>query len=69
MFGRVLAVTPIPGADLTALHRSTTMLSPGQQATLPREQLMAMCEELLELRQLLGRLGADLKAVARRAAP
>ncbi|HEX9260819.1 MAG TPA: hypothetical protein VF855_14870 [Acidimicrobiales bacterium] len=57
----------LPQAELVALHRSTAMLPPGQRAAIDRDALLELCEELMEARALLGRLGTDLRAVARRA--
>lgn len=51
--------------ELVSLQRSTGMLNAGQVATIPREQLLALCSELLEHRALLERLGADLRRVVR----
>lgn len=53
-------------AELIALQRSTAMLQPGQRMPVEREQLQAICSELIEARELLSRLGTDLKDVARR---
>ena len=52
--------------ELTALHRSTAMLQPNVKATVEREQLLEILDELLDTRRLLARLGGDLKTVARR---
>ena len=43
------------------------MLREGQTYALPREALMELVAEVLEARQLLERLGGDLRAVAARA--
>jgi hypothetical protein len=56
----------VPEAELTALHRSAAMLQPHAKASVEREQLMEMIDELLDTRRLLARLGDDLKTVARR---
>ena len=56
----------VPEAELTALHRSTAMLQPKMKATVAREQLLEIIDELLDTRRLLARLGGDLKTVARR---
>lgn len=42
------------------------MLSPGQTMPVEREMLLALCSELIDARQLLGRLGDDLREVASR---
>jgi hypothetical protein len=52
--------------ELTALHRSAAMLKPHTKATVEREQLLEILDELLDTRRLLARLAGDLKAVARR---
>ncbi len=54
-------------ADIVALQRSAAMLQPGQALSVDREELMALCEEVVASRQLLARLGADLRTVAARA--
>ncbi len=57
-----------PGqADLIALHRSTAMLSPGTNIGVERDLLLSLLDELIALRALLQRLGADQPTVARRA--
>lgn len=56
----------ISSAELVALQRSAAMLPPGQRLSVEREQLYAMCSELIEARQLLARLGSDLREVADR---
>jgi hypothetical protein len=43
------------------------MLSPGQSYPMDREELIALVAEVLEARQLLERLGGDLRAVAAKA--
>lgn len=57
---------PLPTAELVALQRSAAMLRPGQSQPVDRDTLYEMTAELLEARELLGRLGADLRAVAKR---
>ena len=42
------------------------MLGEGQTFGAPRGLLIELCDELLENRQLLARLGADLRTVANR---
>ncbi len=51
-------------ADLVALQRSAAMMRPGQTMPVDRAQLMELCEEVVASRQLLARLGADLRTVA-----
>jgi hypothetical protein len=57
----------VDSAQITALQRSAAMLTRGQKLPVDRDELMALCEEVLESRQLLQRLGADLRSVAARA--
>jgi hypothetical protein len=59
-------VVAVEHADLISLQRSTAMLTPGERASVSREDLLDVLEELIATRQLLSRLGGDLKAVARR---
>ena len=56
-------------ADIVALQRSAAMLRPGQTMPIAREELIELCEEVVSSRQLLARLGADLRTVAARAKP
>ena len=56
----------ISSAELVALQRSAAMVPPGQRLSIDRDQLHAMCSELIEARQLLARLGSDLREVAAR---
>ncbi len=56
-------------AELTALHRSTAMLTPHTKAPVEREALLSILDELLENRRLLARLGTDLNTVARHRPP
>jgi hypothetical protein len=56
----------ISTAELVALQRSTAMVAPGQPVPVERERLHALCTELIEARQLLARLGSDLREVAAR---
>ena len=53
--------------ELIALHRSTAMLQPNVKASVDREQLLELIDELVATRRLLTRLGGDLRTVARRA--
>lgn len=53
-------------ADLVALQRSAAMAPPGQRVPVDRDHLVALCSELIEARQLLARLGSDLREVAAR---
>ena len=57
----------IPVAELVAIQRSAAMLREGQTYALPRGVLIELVDEVLEARQLLERLGGDLRAVAARA--
>ena len=57
----------IPTAELVAIQRSAAMLREDQTYGLPREVLIELVDEVLEARQLLERLGGDLRAVAARA--
>ncbi len=43
------------------------MLGAGQKMPVDRNELLDICSELIDCRQLLARLGGDLKTVARRA--
>ena len=43
------------------------MLTPGRSMPVERDGLYELCGEVLEARQLLARLGTDLKAVAAKA--
>ena len=60
---------PVATADLVSLHRSAAMLTLGQSLPVNREDLMSICDELLEVRSLLERLGTDLRSVAKMAPP
>ncbi len=51
-------------ADIIALQRSAAMLRPGQTMPVERDELLELCEEIVSSRQLLARLGADLRTVA-----
>jgi hypothetical protein len=51
-------------SELVALQRSAAMLSRGQTQPVDAGLLEAICGELIEARQLLERLGGDLRAVA-----
>lgn len=53
-------------ADLVTLQRSVAMLPPGQKYAVDRDQLHALCAELIEYRELIARLGTDLRNVAQR---
>ena len=48
--------------------RSAAMLQPGQTYPVGRDDLIELCNELLSARQLLQRLGTDLRTVAARGA-
>jgi hypothetical protein len=53
--------------ELEIMRRSAAIQQPGAMVPVDRSTLVQVLGELIEARQLLGRLGADLKAVARRA--
>jgi hypothetical protein len=53
-------------SELVALQRSAAMLPPGQSQPVDRDTLHALCSELLEARELMSRLGADLRTIAQR---
>lgn len=53
-------------SELVALQRSAAMVQPGCSLPVERDVLFALCSEVLEARELLTRLGTDLRAVARR---
>lgn len=59
----------ITNAELIALQRSAAMLSPGQRVSVERERIQELCQELLDSRELLQRLGTDLRNVAQRSRP
>lgn len=54
-------------ADLISWHRSVAMAAPRSTVSAQREQLLDVLDELISVRTLLSRLGADIKSVARRA--
>jgi hypothetical protein len=56
----------VSDSDLVALQRSAAMLRPGATLPVDRDQVFQMCSELIEARQLLTRLGSDLRSVANR---
>jgi hypothetical protein len=60
---------PVGTADLVSLHRSAAMAAFGQSLPVNREVLMSICDELLEVRSLLERMGTDLRAIAAKAPP
>ena len=57
----------LPTAELVGIQRSAAMLTTGQTYPMPRDELIALVSEVLEARQLLERLGGDLRAVAAKA--
>jgi hypothetical protein len=57
-------MTVVSDSDLVALQRSAAMLPPGASLPVDRDQAFQMCSELIEARQLLTRLGSDLRSVA-----
>lgn len=56
----------VSDSELVALQRSAAMLVPGTALPVDRDQLYLLCSELIEARQLLTRLGSDLRSVANR---
>ena len=54
----------VPQTELISIQRSAAMIQPRATYPVERELLMTLITEVLEQRQLLARLGADLKAVA-----
>jgi hypothetical protein len=56
----------LPTAELVAIQRSAAMLREGQTYALPRNELIELIAEVIEARQLLERLGGDLRTVAAR---
>jgi hypothetical protein len=56
----------VSDSDLVALQRSAAMLPPGGSMPVGRDHVFDMCTELIESRQLLTRLGSDLRSVANR---
>ena len=58
---------PISPTDLENLRRSAAMIQPHQSLPVNRQDVLAMCDELVESRSLLARLGTDLKTVAGKA--
>ena len=53
-------------ADLIALQRSAAMLEPHAIASVRREELLAVLDELIALRQLVERFGTDMRHIAKR---
>jgi hypothetical protein len=51
-------------AELISLHRSAAMQHRGQKVPVDRDELCELCEELIQLRGLLQRFGADLRNIA-----
>jgi hypothetical protein len=56
----------LPTAELVAIQRSAAMLREGQTYAVPRDELIELIAEVIEARQLLERLGGDLRTVAAR---
>lgn len=52
--------------DVTCLMQSASALHPGQTIPVDRDDLRELCEEVLAQRQLLERMGTDLRTVAAR---
>ena len=61
-----MGVVPVPTSDLVALRCSDAMLRPGQTQPVDRDTLYELTAELVAARELLARLGADLRTVAQR---
>jgi hypothetical protein len=59
----------VPDHELIATSRSAAMLQAGSKLSLDRDFVREVCDELLQQRRLLMRLGADLKTVARHSPP
>ncbi len=51
----------VDAAELVSIRRSAAMLREGQSYALRRELLLELCDEVLESRQLLERLGAEAR--------
>lgn len=51
--------------DLERLKRSAAMLAPGQTMPIGRNELYGLLAEVLELRALVTRLGADMTTAAK----
>jgi hypothetical protein len=60
--GRVISAPAI-----VTLQRSAAMLTRGQSMPVDRDVLIELCEELIEQRELLRRVGSDLRTIALRA--
>jgi hypothetical protein len=58
----------VPDETLVSMQRSAAMLSPGQTISVDGSLMYDLTAELLEHRQLIARLGADLRTVAGKAA-
>lgn len=56
----------VPQAVLVSLQRSAAMLQPGAVLPIEREVVIDVIAELIEQRQLLARLGGDIRAVVAR---
>jgi hypothetical protein len=56
----------VPTAELVSLQRSAAMLRPGQTQPVDRDTLYELTAELIASRELLARLGTDLRTVAER---
>ena len=60
---------PTADHELVSLRRSAAMIQPHQMLPINRQVVMEMCDELIESRQLLNRLGSDLRTVAAKSRP
>ena len=52
----------VPTPELASSSTSAAMITPGERYPVDREVLVSLCEELLDHRRLLARLGGDLRA-------
>ena len=65
MFVHFVHMERVAAHDLERLKRSAAMLAPGQTMPIERSQLYSVLVELLELRALVTRLGADMTTAAK----
>lgn len=65
-YHRAMAIfdDPLEPHVVEHLRRSITMLSPGQPATIDRDRVLVLIEELQRLRQTLRTAAADLRGLA-----
>lgn len=62
----VVGVAGVPTAELVSLHPPIAMQAPDSPVTLHRDEALSLVEELLALRQLVERVGGDLRNLAAR---